>query len=86
MSANAISLGLIATELVINALTYAFPNAKTAATVLLVYEVNGTDRKLAWDALRTADRPQRAGWAPVWFSPWRTNWMRKSKSSEARTA
>jgi chemotaxis protein methyltransferase CheR len=47
MSANAISLGLIATELVINALTYAFPNAKTAATVLLVYEVNGTDRKLS---------------------------------------
>jgi len=47
MATDAISLGLIVTELVINALKYAFPNPKSAATVTVVYEVNGTDWKLS---------------------------------------
>jgi chemotaxis protein methyltransferase CheR len=40
-------LGLIVTELVINALKYAFPNNKPDAEVTVRYEVNGTDWKLS---------------------------------------
>lgn len=45
-SAKAISLGLIVTELVINALKYAFPNAKPDARILVTYETDGTDWNL----------------------------------------
>ena len=46
-SASAVSLGLIVTELVINALKYAFPKAKESASVIVRYEVDGMDWKLS---------------------------------------
>jgi len=60
VSADAVSLGLIVTELVINALKYAFPDTKDAATVMVTYEVNGTDWKLTV-ADNGVGRPENSG-------------------------
>lgn len=46
-SAEAVSLGLIVTELVINALKYAFPAPRADAEVLVTYESLGTDWRLS---------------------------------------
>lgn len=45
-SDKAVSLGLIVTELVINAIKYAFPAATDAATIMVTYEIDGDDWKL----------------------------------------
>jgi chemotaxis protein methyltransferase CheR len=45
-SAHAVSMGLIVTELVINALKYAFPADKAGSLVMVTYESKGDDWKL----------------------------------------
>ena len=45
-SALAVSLGLLVTELVINALKYAFPHNAPGGQVRIIYELAGTDWKL----------------------------------------
>ncbi len=46
-SARAVSLGLIVTELVINALKHAFPKDRQDGRVVVSYEIDGADWKLA---------------------------------------
>jgi two-component sensor histidine kinase len=67
-SAQAVSIGLIVTELVINAFKYAFPTDKPGALVLVTFESEGADWKLivsdngvGKSAAETADGPGGLG-------------------------
>ena len=46
-SARAVCIGLIVTELLINAIKYAFPASRAGALVLVTYKIDGADWKLA---------------------------------------
>src|SRR5690606_28106623 len=46
-SSSAVSIGLIVTELLLNAIKYAFPEASSDARVLITYETAGGDWKLS---------------------------------------
>lgn len=46
-TSHAVSLGLIVTELIINAIKYAFPTARAGARILVTFEVDGADWKLS---------------------------------------
>ncbi len=48
-SQKAVSLGLIVTELVLNAIKYAFPTQKAGARILVTYETDG--RRLEADSI-----------------------------------
>jgi chemotaxis protein methyltransferase CheR len=43
LSRDAVSIGLVVTELVMNALKHAFPSEKPDATIIVSYKVSGTD-------------------------------------------
>jgi two-component sensor histidine kinase len=45
-SSEAVSLGLIVTELIINAIKYAFPTARAGARILITFEFDAADWKL----------------------------------------
>jgi chemotaxis protein methyltransferase CheR len=45
-SSHAVSLGLIVTELIINAIKYAFPTARAGARILVIFEFDNSDWKL----------------------------------------
>lgn len=46
-TSHAVSLGLIVTELIINAIKYAFPTARVGARILVTFEVDDSDWKLS---------------------------------------
>ena len=64
-SAKAVSLGLIVTELVINAIKYAFPADKAGAQILVTYEVDGPDWKLTVSDNGVGKVPGQAPQAPA---------------------
>jgi chemotaxis protein methyltransferase CheR len=64
-SSKAVSIGLIVTELVINAIKYAFPADKAGAQILVTYEVDGSDWKLVVSDNGVGRVPGHAPQAPA---------------------
>jgi two-component sensor histidine kinase len=58
-SSQAVSLGLIVTELLINALKYAFPDAAKDGHVIVGYEAHGSDWRLSVSDNGAGMPPQR---------------------------
>jgi len=61
-SDKAVSVWLFVTELVINAVKYAFPATKAGALILVTYEIDGA--RLEIDRLRQWHREQGQRWQP----------------------
>ncbi len=56
-SDDAVGIGLIVTELLINAIKYAFPSSRIGAQIRVIYEVDGTDWKLVVTDKRRRQEP-----------------------------
>ncbi len=65
---KAVSIGLIVTELPINAIKYAFPINTAGALVLVTYEIEGSDWKLTVsdNGVGKAHRRRSQDWRAVW--------------------
>ena len=79
-SSNAVSLGLIVTELVINSIKYAFPTNKADAQIIVTYEVDGSDWKLTVSDNGVGKFREMTRWCqPDWERPssmlWPSNLM-----------
>ena len=65
-TSHAVSLGLIVTELIINAVKYAFPPARKGALVRVAFEKSGPDWKLTvadnGHGKREVECRHRPGW------------------------
>jgi two-component sensor histidine kinase len=90
-SAKAVSLGLIVTELVINALKHAFPMDTQDGRVVVSYEIDGADWKLAVSdngigKPDSAAASAKAAWARFSSRRLRGTSMQRSKSLAALRA
>jgi chemotaxis protein methyltransferase CheR len=90
-SGQAVSLGLIVTELVINALKHAFPDDKPDGRVLVSYETDGADWRLVVSDNGAGKPdgtvvPAHIGLAHRSSLRWRSSWERMSTSPAARKA
>ena len=74
-SAQAVSLGLIVTELVINAIKYAFPVPTPTRRILVTYETDGADWKLVVsdNGVGKDSEIKSPAWGPPSLTPWSTS-------------
>ena len=90
-SRQAESLGLIVTELVMNALKHAFPDEKTEGRIIVAYDMAGTNWKLSVSD-NGIGKPEggspreNPGSAPASSRRWRSNSMPRSKPRPAPRA
>ena len=87
-SEQAVSIGLIVTELVMNALKYAFPVDMTAGHVVVGYKVNGTEWTLSVSdnggGMRKSSAKTSRALARRWLKRWPSSLKRKSKLRAAK--
>jgi len=80
-SDKAVSIGLIVTELVINAIKYAFPTHKADARIAVTFDSEGeawtlavVDNGIGNPVARTPACPGTVAWARSSSRPWSSNW------------
>ena len=61
VSSDAVSIGLIVTESVINALKHAFPRDKTVDRIVVAYDASGSDWKLSISDNGKGKSPEGSG-------------------------